>query len=224
MNSQKDMNDHAEYVIGVDLAGPANVADTVLVAFESNDDRLRHTRTIEAATDAAIWRFLAELPGDSHVTIGLDAPLSYNPGGGDRPADAELRLRATAAGLTPGSIMPPTLHRMIYLTARGMAVARGLRLTDGSQPVILEVHPGAALALHGAAVDDVRAFARTPAARLRLLKWLETQGLGGIGKRDPASHYVAACAAAFAAWRYAQGRSQWLRPASPPEHPYDYCA
>lgn len=218
------MSEPANFVIGIDLSGPANFADTVLVAFEYAANRLRLLRTIENASDQAIWGFVSEIPGHVRVTIGLDAPLSYNPGGGDRPADADLRRAATAAGLSPGSIMPPTLHRMVYLTVRGIALARGLKLADGSTPRILEVHPGAALALHDAPLADVRAFSRESDARRRLLKWLEARDLGGIGQPDPSSHYVAACGAAFAAWQHAQGRSRWSRPAQPPEHPFDYCA
>ncbi len=218
------MRKTANFVIGIDLSGPANFEDTVLVAFECAADQLRKVRAIEKASDQAIWGFVAEIPGHASVTIGLDAPLSYNPGGGDRPADADLRRAATAAGLVPGSIMPPTLHRMVYLTLRGIALARGLNLADGSTPRILEVHPGAALALHGAPLADVRAFSRESDSRRRLLTWLEDQGLGGIGQTDPSSHYVAACGAAFAAWQHALGRSRWSRPAQPPEHPFDYCA
>lgn len=218
------MNECRDFVIGVDLSGPANIGDTVLVAFENSHDRLRMIRTIDAASDYDIREFVLHLPGGSRVTIGLDAPLSYNPGGGDRPADAELRKAAVAAGLLAGSIMPPTLHRMIYLTVRGIAVARGLRLADGSIPAIVEVHPGAALALGGAPILDVRQFSREAESRARLLIWLEGQGIQGLGRRSPSSHYVAACAAALAAWKRAEGKCAWLHAAEPPAHPFDYCA
>jgi hypothetical protein len=36
------------------------------------------------------------------IAVGLDAPLSYNPGGGDRPADACLRKAVVGAGLRQG--------------------------------------------------------------------------------------------------------------------------
>jgi predicted nuclease with RNAse H fold len=218
------MRNTAKFVIGIDPSGPANFDDTVLIAFECESARLRRLRTIEKASDQAIWGFVTDIPGHDSVTIGLDAPLSYNPGGGDRPGDSELRRAAIAAGLSPGSIMPPTLHRMVYLTVRGIALARGMKLADGSVPRILEVHPGAALALHGAPLADVRAFARESESRQRLLQWLESQGLLGIARPDPSSHYVAACGAAFAAWQHTSGQSRWFRTATPPEHPYDYCA
>lgn len=213
-----------DFVIGVDLSGPANIGDTVLVAFENDRHRLRRIRTIDAATDLDIRQFVLLLPVGSRVTIGLDAPLSYNPGGGDRPGDASLRKAALAAGLLAGSIMPPTLHRMIYLTVRGIVVARGLTLADGHSPTIVEVHPGAALALGGAPIAEVRQFAHEPAARSRLLQWLEGQGLKGILSESPSSHYVASCAAALAAWKRAEGKSAWLHAAEPPVHPFDYCA
>ncbi|MBI1321816.1 DUF429 domain-containing protein [bacterium] len=218
------MNECRNFVIGVDLSGPANIGDTVLVAFENCHDRLRMIRTIDAASDFDIFELVRSLPGGSRVTIGLDAPLSYNPGGGDRPADAALRKLAVAAGLLSGSIMPPTLHRMIYLTARGIAVARGLRMADGSPPTIVEVHPGAALALGGAPAADIRQFSRDSGSRARLLHWLEGQGMRGVAKDLPSSHYVAACAAALAAWKRAEGKSAWLHAAEPPAHPFDYCA
>lgn len=212
------------YVIGVDLSGPANFADTVLVAFENEHHRLRMIRTIETATDRDIRDFVLSLPAGSGVTIGLDAPLSYNPGGGDRPSDAALRKAAVAAGLLAGSIMPPTLHRMIYLTVRGIAVARGLTLANGHHPTIVEVHPGAALALGGAPIVDVRQFSRESECRARLLNWLEEQGMQGVARDSTSSHYVAACAAALAAWKRADGKSAWLHAAEPPDHPFDYCA
>ncbi len=217
------MNEIEEYVIGVDLSGPANFEDTVLVAFEIVHHQLRMVRTIDAASDMHIRRFVRELPAGCRVTIGLDAPLSYNPGGGDRPGDSQLRKAAVAAGLPPGSIMPPTLHRMIYLTVRGIALARGLILASGASPTILEVHPGAAMALGGAPIEDVRQFARQAESRSNLLAWLEDQGLYGIARQSPSSHYVAACAAALAAWKQARGQSAWVHVAEPPEHPFDYC-
>lgn len=213
-----------DFVIGVDLSGPANLADTVFVAFENTHDRLRMIRTIEAASDRDILDYVLGLPAGLRVTIGLDAPLSYNPGGGDRPADKELRKAAVAAGMLAGSIMPPTLHRMIYLTVRGVVIARGLALADGNSPMIVEVHPGAALALGGAPIVDVRQYSREPDARARLLLWLEGQGMQGIVSDSPSSHYVSACAAALAAWKRAEGNSAWLHAARPPEHPFDYCA
>ena len=69
------------YVLGLDLAGPANAADTagVLVRIRSGEPALVAAET--GLNDQAI---AALLPGDGNLVVGLDAPLSYQPGGGDR--------------------------------------------------------------------------------------------------------------------------------------------
>jgi predicted nuclease with RNAse H fold len=212
-------------IIGVDLSGPTNIANTVLVAFDAFSGGLRLTNVIDGAGDEAIWRFVYDTEPGIPVSIGLDAPLSYQPGGGDRPGDAALRRAAIAAGLPPGSIMPPTLNRMSYLTLRGISVARGLRLSDGSAPSIVEVHPGAVMAVGGAPIDDVRSFVHHAGARKRLLNWLESQAVTGIDRSDsPSDHYVAACAAALGAWKWSDGRSSWRWPSDPPTHPFEFVA
>ena len=61
------------------------------------------------------------------------------------------------------------------------------------------------------------------AARLRLLEWLESMGLNELPRAEEISdHFVAACAAALAAWRWSAGSAAWCYPAQPPEHPYDF--
>lgn len=213
-----------DYVLGIDLSGPANFDATVLTAFERSGDRIRLIHAIDGASDEAIWRFVETLPADARVTIGLDSPLSYNPGGGDRPGDRELRRIVVAAGLNPGSVMPPTLNRMIYLTARGMALARGLRQAGCTVPTILEVHPGAAMALRGAPIEAVKRFAGQAEARRVLLTWFEAQGVQGVIRHEPSSHFVASCAAGLAAWKWSIDESAWMQSAKPPVHPFDYCA
>jgi len=96
-------------VIGIDLSGPCNAADTAVAAFRANGRRLVLQERLVGADDAAIAALIARARPDADLVVGLDAPLSYNDGGGDRPADRLLRARAVAAGLLPGSIMPPTL-------------------------------------------------------------------------------------------------------------------
>jgi predicted nuclease with RNAse H fold len=127
-----------------------------------------------------------------------------------------------AAGLIPGSIMPPTLTRMAYLTLRGITVARIVATIAGARARIVEVHPGAACVLRGAPVEIVRALKSSAAARHELLRWLEGEGLEGIGSGpDPGDHFVAACAAALAAWKWSLGAPAWIHSADPPWHPYD---
>ena len=221
--------------IGVDLSGPGNTADTALVEweFEEGDhcpdrDRPALTARVSGVTDLEIWNRVAAALERDEVVVGLDAPLSYQPGGGDRPGDSALRRVLVARGLPSGSVMPPTLTRMIYLTARGMAVARGVEqvVIGGRRARIVEVHPSGALVLRGADVQAVRVMKREASARATLFKWLRRQGLGGPNEfmtsdmgRD---HLIAACAAAWAARDWARERPLWLWPAQPPEYPFDY--
>ena len=156
------------------------------------------------------------------MIAGIDAPLSYNIGGGDRPADAALRKKIIAAGLRPGSVMVPTMTRMVYLTLRGMAVARLLRAAH-EKTAVVEVHPGAAMVLRGAPVDDVAAFKFDSKCRLNLLAWLEGQGLRNVAAvQEPTDHYVAACGAALAAWKWHINETKWLHRAVLPFHPFDF--
>lgn len=210
------------YIIGVDLSGPTNVKDTVFLGFKRTGEGLALVRDIEGARDEEIYQVTAELASRGTVVVGLDAPLSYNPGGGDRPGDAALRERITAAGLHPGSVMTPTMTRMAYLTLRGITVTRLLSSLSEPHPRMVEVHPGAALALRGANVPDVRSFKVDPGALQRLLGWLFRQGINLSGvQKEAGDHHVAACAAALAAWKWDKGESAWRHPADPPHHPFD---
>jgi predicted nuclease with RNAse H fold len=152
----------------------------------------------------------------------MDAPLSYNPGGGDRESDRELRHLVSKKGNV--GIMPPTMNRMVYLTLRGIVLARMLEtLKPDIDLRIVEVHPGASMLLRNAPANEVASFKRNISARSQLLTWLETQGLKGIPRTgDVPDHYVASCAAALCAWQRSLGKSAWVFPARPPEHPYDF--
>lgn len=213
----------ADHVLGIDLSGPSNVKDTVCLAFQVIGGRLQLVQPIQGAKDEELYQLTVDLLSQGPVVVGLDAPLSYNPGGGDRPGDTSLRERIIAAGLHPGSVMTPTMTRMAYLTLRGMAVARNLRSIPDPKPEIVEVHPGATMALRGAPIADVRTYKVDPGARQRLLGWLNSQGLecGNILK-DPVDHHIAACAATLAAWKWHQRDTVWVEPASPPHHPFDF--
>jgi hypothetical protein len=103
--------------------------------------------------------------------------------------------------------MAPTAGGMAYLTLRGVAVARTLALSRNADRIrTVEVHPGAALLLREAPVDDVRGFKRSKAARLRLLAWLGGRGMNGLDDSLAASdHVVAACAGALAVWGLGSG-------------------
>lgn len=211
------------HIIGIDLSGPTNTRDTVLVAFKEEEEGLIWKDMVGGAGDDDIQHMAEDLSKHGPVVVGLDAPLSYNPGGGDRPGDRALREKISAAGLHPGSVMTPTMTRMAYLTLRGMSVARALGTINRPPLRVVEVHPGAALALRGAAVMDVRSYKMDPGARERLLGWMQNQGVDcQTLHKDPDDHQVSACAAALAAWKWHRGTPAWLEPAAPPHHPFDF--
>jgi uncharacterized protein len=210
------------YIAGIDLSGPRNVADTCVVLFQQKQDTLCFQQAIHDADDRQIFDLASAAGKKGHTVLGIDAPLSYNPGGGDRPSDAELRRLALEKGRV--GIMPPTLIRMVYLTLRGVALTRMLHtLQPPIDLMMVEVHPGASMLLRGAPAKDVAEFKREAPARARLLNWLERVGLSALPRDEPASdHFVAACAAALAAWQWSLGNPAWYFPARPPEHPYDF--
>lgn len=210
-------------ILGIDLSGPRNYADTCLVSFEEREEEIHLIDVREGADDDRILGAISSLGQKERIVIGIDAPLSYNPKGGDRPSDSELRRLVHEIRGRVG-IMPPTMMRMVYLTLRGVGLTR---LLDSLKPQydlgIVEVHPGACMILRGADAEDVRAFKREQPARGRLLDWLESKGLKGICSTETVSdHYVAACAAALAAWQWSLGKCVWCFASNPPYHPYDF--
>ena len=210
-------------VIGIDLSGPRNTADTSLVIFEQQREQLHIIARREGADDRQILESISSLGRNERLVIGIDAPLSYQNGGGDRQSDAELRRLVLAKGRGIG-VLPPTMIRMVYLTLRGMHLARSFEALKPDPKIeIVEVHPGACLLLREAPAQEVALFKKSPIARRHLLDWLEIQGLKGLKRDEPVSdHCVAACAAALGAWYWARGDAVWRFPAQPPEHPYDF--
>jgi uncharacterized protein len=210
-------------VVGIDLSGPRNVADTCLVCFEERGEEIHLLDACEGADDDRILQVITGFNQEERIVIGIDAPLSYNPNGGDRPADGELRRLVRERSARVG-IMPPTMIRMVYLTLRGMHLTRLLEtLKPHYRLEIVEVHPGASMLLRGADVDLVHQFKREPSARGPLLAWLETQGLTGVSRlNDGSDHYVAACGAALAAWQWALEKSIWRFIKALPYHHYDF--
>ena len=214
----------SEYIIGIDLSGPSNTKDTALVCFElSFKGTLTYRGNLNGAGDQEILDYIAELPSKSRKIIGIDAPLSYNPGGGDRPGDKSLRKEIVTLGMKSGSVMTPTMTRMVYLTLRGISLVRTILTQYEDTCKIVEVHPGATLALQGAPIKDVLTFKKDGAACKSLLRWMKQQGLDGInGEAEITDHYVAGCASALAAWKWHKGNSKWMRSAVLPFHPFDF--
>lgn len=208
-------------VIGVDLSGPANVADTSLVVARSAGQTLAVDALVRGADDAAIFAAVAAARARGHVIVGVDAPLSFQQG--LRARDSALRqvLKDMSPGLER-TIMPPTAPRMVYLTLRGVGLARLLERHAGPGVHLVEVHPGSAMALRGAPPAALRSK-RTLESRAQLRRWLMGQPLTGLERvvldRD---HDIDALAAALAAWDWALGRPRWLAPPEPPHHPFAF--
>jgi predicted nuclease with RNAse H fold len=210
-------------IFGIDLSGPSNTQESTLVSFEARNKSLQMTTSIEGVTDLSIHDAIAENSANVKVIVGIDAPLSYNPGGGDRKSDKDLRKHIIAKGMHSGSVMPPTLNRMAYLTLRGISVSRFLESYPNKKINIVEVHPSGSMALRGAPVKSIKKMKSSTRAKQTLLQWLENQGLNGIDLSDSVSdHYVAACAAALAAWKWHLGESVWIFKSEMPFHPYDF--
>jgi predicted nuclease with RNAse H fold len=210
-------------IVGIDLSGPRNFAETCLVTFDERGEGIHLIDVREGADDDQILEAISCLEQTERIAVGIDAPLSYNPKGGDRASDAELRRLVRQQGGRVG-IMPPTLFRMVYLTLRGVLLTRLLESLKPSRSLeIVEVHLGACMFLRGADANDVSKFKVDLLARGRLLKWLETERLSGISRTETTSdHYAAACAAALGAWQWSLGKSIWCYKSNPPRHPYDF--
>lgn len=211
-------------VLGIDLAGPANIDNTCVARFRLTGSGLSFVNDPCEGSDGAILSLVERLARHDPVVVGLDAPLSYQPGGGDRVRDSALRHAIIEVGMHSGSVMAPTATRMVYLTLRGVTLAAHLRAVIHHHPVdIVEVHPGAAMGLRRAPLDLVTTYKDSPQARLKLLDWLRSAGLANLeGIDDCSSHFVSACAAALAAWHWRQGSGVWMRSAEKPWHPYDF--
>ena len=211
------------YVVGIDLSGPANKADTAVVAFQLQGERLLLTEAISGADDHSILGRFQLWVTEEDVVTGIDAPLSYNVGGGDRPGDARLRAAIIGAGLRPGTVMAPTFNRMVYLTLRGIAVSRLLQTLEPRMPSIVEVHPSATIALRGGPVQHALVYRADGNARREILNWLEGQGLEGVTAIEtPSAHYLDACACALAAWKWSVAQPIWVERALQPIHPFDF--
>ncbi len=214
-------------IVGIDLSGPRNVVDTCLVSFkqEQGGEGLRFLDARNGADDDQILEMISRFEKSESIIVGLDAPLSYLPRGGLRESDKGLRKHIEDKGGDKRVVMPPTMARMVYLTLRGIVLARMLETLkpNFASLKIIEVHPGACLLLHGAPSMDVATFKHNKPARKHLLEWLGEQKMTGIPRRvDITDHYVAACSAAFGAWCWATARTAWCFPARPPQHPYEF--
>jgi predicted nuclease with RNAse H fold len=209
-------------IVGIDLSGPSNSRGTCAIVLRGHKDSAELAQHLPIAGDVEILDLVTGLSCKGQVVVGLDAPLSYQPGGGLRLRDRSLRDRIVERGMRHGSVMPPTFNRMAYLTLRGLGVARLLGTLDQVHVRVIEVQPGATFCLRGAPLASVLAFKKRKEHRASLLEWLSTQGITSLPNTEPSDHFVAACGAALAAWEWSRERSVWLAPPEPPFHPFAF--
>jgi uncharacterized protein len=216
-------------VIGIDLSGPSNHKDTALTVFEKQDGELKFIKLLNGISDLEILNEVSLQSEIAETVIGIDAPLSYQDGGGDRPGDKQLRKFIVSIGMKTGSIMSPTMNRMVYLTLRGIRLSREIGNLTSPYPVsIVKVHPGAIIGSRIPQIDlqYVLNYKQNLEARKFIKKLLVDQNLAGLPDDvQEESHSLDSCAAALGAWHWKDKMFQpkWILPAKPPLHPYDYC-
>ncbi|MEH7308675.1 DUF429 domain-containing protein [Neobacillus drentensis] len=216
-------------VIGIDLSGPSNHKDTVMAVFERQNGRLDFLKLLRNIGDLDILKEIEAQSQLDEVVIGIDAPLSYEDGGGDREGDKLLRQFIVSMGMKPGSIMIPTFNRMVYLTLRGIKITREIgNLTTRFPISIVEVHPGAVIGsrLPQCDLENVLSYKQSLSSRTWIRDWLGEQNLIQLPVFiDEESHLIDACAAALGAWHWKDPslHPKWSFPANPPLHPYGYC-
>ncbi|WP_404406097.1 DUF429 domain-containing protein [Jeotgalibacillus malaysiensis] len=209
-------------IIGIDLSGPSNHQDTVATAFNM-DHGLTFKKSVSGASDDEILNLVRECLTEGEVVIGIDAPLSYQDGGGDRPHDKALRGVLKAGGLNGSSIMTPTMTRMVYITLRGIQLTRMLQ-DPGVE--ILEVHPGAAIGLRMEDPTPALSYKKDPSKRAEVFTWLQQQGLHGLTEDiAETTHSIDSCGAALAAWHYKAPDKQpvWSYTHTSAAHPFIMC-
>lgn len=214
-------------VIGIDLSGPSNHKDTVLTIFEKQEDQLIFIKLLSDISDREILNEIHSQSQLDEVVVGIDAPLSYQDGGGDRPGDKALRKFIVPLGMRSGSIMTPTMTKMVYLTLRGIRLSREIVNLRTPNPIsIVEVHPGAVIGsrLSWENFENVLLYKQNVNARAFIKFWFQEQNLGQLPDFiEKESHFIDACAAALGAWHYKELKPKWLFPAELPLHPFDYC-
>jgi len=210
-------------IAGIDLSGPSNLNETVMTVAVLSGENYELRGVHRGVDDSEIGRLLKEYcsGSGSELITGIDAPLSYNPGGGDRPGDKELRNILKGQGLQPGTIMPPTLTKMVYLTMRGISLARLLGIIlPGIK--IAEVHPAGSMVLNGFDPGLVREIKRDAHAREEILLRMEEIFRFRNFHETADDHYIASLGALLAARGLAVNEVMWLKKAEPPVHPFDY--
>ena len=216
-------------VIGIDLAGPANHKDTVMSIFQADGNLLIFENVIDHASDEKIFKAIQEIASNEPIVIGIDAPLSYQDGGGDRPQDKSIREFIKRYGLLGSSIMPPTLTKMVYLTLRGIGLTRRImQMTDSQHIQIVEVHPGASIGtrIGPDKIEHALHYKKELDSRKAVFDWFKLVGLMGIPiEFIQTSHSIDSCACALAAWYWGDETKQptWQWKEKTAQHPFEFC-
>lgn len=216
-------------VIGIDLSGPANHKDTVLTVFQVKNDRLFFEDMVVDVSDEMMVSTIIAAASEEDVVVGIDAPLSYQDGGGDRPQDKSIRQFIKSFGLSGSSIMPPTLTKMVYITLRAISLSRRIMACNDFKKIrLVEVHPGAAIGVRIGEEDLYHAlnYKKYLASRKVIFDWFKTIGFSGLPDEISfVSHQIDSCGAALAAWHWADPTNppKWLWNETSPEHPFEYC-
>lgn len=216
-------------VIGIDLSGPSNHKDTVLTVFETAGYQLKFCKLIKNVSDLMILNEVIEQSERDEIVVGIDAPLSYQDGGGDRESDRQLRQFIISLGMKSGSIMAPTFNRMVYLSLRGIKLSREIeRVQTTNRISMVEVHPGAVIGsrLPQIEIERILTYKQNIEDRRYLKTWFHKQGILGLPNHiEEESHTIDSVAAALGAWHWKDPalQTQWIYPANEPLHPYDFC-
>lgn len=215
-------------VIGIDLSGPANHKDTAMAVFQAKEDVLVLEDMMAYVDDKKILSTILSY-ASQEIIIGIDAPLSYQDGGGDRPQDKSLRNFIKEYGLSGSSIMPPTLTKMVYLTLRGVSLTRRImNMAEAEKIRMVEVHPGAAIGtrIGPAHIFHALHYKKEIQSRYYILDWFQSNGLKNLpADITETSHQIDACGAALAAWYWGDPtkKPSWHWEHVTPEHPFEMC-
>jgi len=217
-------------IIGIDLSGPANHKDTAVIIFNrENDLHLTFETLIEHASDHTILKTIEEASIKGPVVIGIDAPLSYQDGGGYRPQDRLLSDFMRNNGLSSHSVMAPTMTKMAYLTLRGIALSRSIMSMRTAHNIhLVEVHPGAVIGtrLEASTRHHALNYKKQKISLEYIYHWFETQAMQDISPSIMHStHTIDACAAALGAWHWYDDKleAKWVFSQTSLTHPFEYC-
>lgn len=189
--------------LGIDLSGPSNAQYTSLCLFSDSTITLYNN-----CNDQKITEILQQLPSDQAVFIAVDAPLSYQDGGGFRDIDRALRQHLNQQGFKKIGVMAPTMTRMAYLTLRGLRLKEVCR--EFVQVQLFETHPGAALVCSGINYELVQKIKNEPQAIQRITKQLAARLPKNITLPKMASdHDLMALSAMLSAYNLSRNLPNW---------------